>query len=281
MSKKSLYETLEIKDNASPEEIKKAFRRLARKYHPDINKSPEAEEKFKEINAAYEILSDETKRKQYDMHGDSMFGNQSFHDFSRSNNGMNINDILNSIFSQGFGGGGFGGGFNQFEEDLNLNKRIDIDFDKSILGGEHRFSVNGEEITIKVPEGIEDDKVLKVKGKGKLGRRGNRGDLLVRVKVIESQKYIREQNDIIQIVDIPLKVALFGGHFDIKTIRKELKLKIPKGIKNNQKLRVSGMGAKDLSTGLYGDLYIKINIINPNIDELDRDLVQLMEEKLP
>ncbi|WP_297579960.1 DnaJ domain-containing protein, partial [uncultured Helicobacter sp.] len=80
---KSLYETLEVSQDASSEEIKKSYRRLARKYHPDINKDAGAEEKFKEINAAYEILSDENKRKQYDQFGDSMFGGQNFHDFAR------------------------------------------------------------------------------------------------------------------------------------------------------------------------------------------------------
>lgn len=84
MAKKSLYETLEITQGASADEIKKAYRKLARKYHPDINKTPEAEEKFKEINGAYEILSDEEKRKKYDMYGDDMFGGQSFHDFRSS-----------------------------------------------------------------------------------------------------------------------------------------------------------------------------------------------------
>ena len=84
---KSLYDTLEIQDNASESEIKKAYRKLARKYHPDVNKDPSAEEKFKEINAAYEILSDKEKKQQYDMHGDSMFGGQNFHDFSRSQGG--------------------------------------------------------------------------------------------------------------------------------------------------------------------------------------------------
>lgn len=104
---KSLYETLEVSQDASSEEIKKSYRRLARKYHPDINKDAGAEEKFKEINAAYEILSDENKRKQYDQFGDSMFGGQNFHDFARGQGNVNLDDILSQIFSGGFGG--FGG----------------------------------------------------------------------------------------------------------------------------------------------------------------------------
>ena len=76
---KSLYETLEVSENATPDEIKKAYRKLARKYHPDVNKDPSAEEKFKEINAAYEVLSDKEKKQQYDQYGDSMFGGQNFY----------------------------------------------------------------------------------------------------------------------------------------------------------------------------------------------------------
>lgn len=100
--KKSLYDTLGVAQNASQDEIKKSYRKLARQYHPDINKDAGAEEKFKEINAAYEILSDEKKRAQYDQFGDSMFGGQDFSDFARSNQNVNLDDILSQIF----GGGG-------------------------------------------------------------------------------------------------------------------------------------------------------------------------------
>ncbi|DAB27703.1 MAG TPA: DnaJ family protein, partial [Sulfurimonas sp. UBA10385] len=109
---KSLYDTLEISDNASEAEIKKAYRKLARQYHPDVNKEKGAEDKFKEINAAYEILSDKKKKSQYDMHGDNMFGGQNFHDFSRSHRGggqADLDEILRSMFSGGGGFGGFGG----------------------------------------------------------------------------------------------------------------------------------------------------------------------------
>ena len=113
-STSSLYETLGVDKSASAEEIKKAYRRLARKYHPDINKEPGAEDKFKEINAAYEILSDEKKRAQYDRHGDEMFGGQNFHDFAQGSANMgDLNDILNSIFGGSFGAKSAGsrGGF--------------------------------------------------------------------------------------------------------------------------------------------------------------------------
>lgn len=103
---KSLYETLGVSENASADEIKKAYRKLARKYHPDINKEPEAQDKFKEINAAYEVLSDPEKKAKYDQFGDQMFGGQNFHDFARGQGaGMDIDEILRAMF--GGGGGGF------------------------------------------------------------------------------------------------------------------------------------------------------------------------------
>ncbi|MDD4505168.1 MAG: DnaJ domain-containing protein, partial [Sulfurospirillaceae bacterium] len=126
---KSLYDTLDVSQDASAEEIKKAYRRLARKYHPDINKDAGAEEKFKEINAAYEILSDEQKRRQYDQYGDNMFGGQNFHDFARGQgSNVDLDEILRQMFG---GGGGFGrsgfsqGGFGGFSEpDLDTNAQI-------------------------------------------------------------------------------------------------------------------------------------------------------------
>jgi len=103
---KSLYETLGVSENASMDEIKKSYRKLARKYHPDINKDESAVDKFKEINAAYEVLSNAEKKAQYDQHGDSMFGGQNFHDFASSQGGgVDLDEILRQMF----GGGGHGG----------------------------------------------------------------------------------------------------------------------------------------------------------------------------
>ena len=152
---KSLYETLEVNDNATPAEIKKSYRRLARKYHPDINKSKDAEEKFKEINAAYEVLNDPNKKNEYDQYGDSMFGGQNFHDFARGHagDGIDLNDILKSMFggaTHGFGNSGFDhGGFSQ--PNLDLQSQITIAFDTSILGGKHHIAIKGENFDIKIP----------------------------------------------------------------------------------------------------------------------------------
>ncbi|HFU75661.1 MAG TPA: J domain-containing protein, partial [Arcobacter sp.] len=152
---KSLYETLGISENATADEIKKAYRKLARKYHPDINKDESAVEKFKEINAAYEVLSDEEKKAQYDQYGDQMFGGQNFHDFASGQGaGVDLDEILRQMFGGGGGGfsGGFGGaqgGFGGFggggfgAPDLDTQARITVPFMTAVQGGKYSINVDG------------------------------------------------------------------------------------------------------------------------------------------
>jgi curved DNA-binding protein len=282
---KSLYDTLEITENASESEIKKAYRKLARQYHPDVNKDPKAEEKFKEINSAYEILSDKQKKAQYDQMGDSMFGGQNFHDFSRSQGGnVDLDDILRSMFSGGggggFGGGGFGGGFSQQQPNLDIETTVTIPFSVSILGGSHSVAVNGERFDIKIPAGVKSGEKMRVKGKGH-AQGGRAGDLFLRITVAPSPEYTREDNDLVKSFDVPLSAALFGEKISIKTLEKEIKLKVPKNTKNGQRFRVKGMGAMNRKSKVRGDLYLMANLVLPKVEDLDEDLVELMKEKLP
>jgi curved DNA-binding protein len=286
---KSLYETLDVNENASADEIKKAYRKLARKYHPDINKSPEAEDKFKEINAAYEILSDKQKKQQYDQMGDSMFGGQSFHDFAGGHQGTgDLDEILRSMFG---GGGGFGGGAGSFnfggggfggftEPDLDTEARITIAFNTAALGGKHAVNYNGESFDIKIPAGIKNGEKLRVKGKGQR-HGGSVGDLYLKVAVSSSPEYDRSGNDLTKEVNISLKTALFGDKITVKTLYKEITVKVPSGIRSGQKLRVKEQGIIDRKTKKMGDLYLKLIVKLPKIDELDEDLVKMMKEKLP
>lgn len=291
---KSLYETLEISENASEAEIKKAYRKLARQYHPDVNKDKGAEDKFKEINAAYEILSDKEKKAQYDRMGDGMFGGQNFHDFSRSYGGAgasDLDDILRQMFSGGgfggFGGGGgfnssFGGGgsFGQQKPNLDIESNVTIPFSVSILGGSHSVSVNGERFDIKIPAGVKSGEKMRVKGKGH-AQGGVAGDLFLKINVASNPEYVREGDDIIKTFDVPLYAALFGDKVSVQTLEKEIKLKVPQNTKNNQSFRVKEMGAMNRKTKVRGDLYLKANIVLPNVETLDEKLVALMQEKLP
>ncbi len=296
---KSLYKTLEISENASEAEIKKAYRKLARQYHPDVNKDASAEEKFKEINSAYEILSDKEKKRQYDQMGDNMFGGQSFSDFSRSHGSAgsaDLDEILRQMFSGGggfggsgfgganFGGGGFGGGFGgaqrQQEPNLDIQTNVTIPFSVSILGGSHSVSVNGERFDIKIPAGVKTGEKMRVKGKGH-AQGGKAGDLFLKITVASNPEYEREGDDLVKSFDIPLYTALFGEKVAIQTLDKEIKLKIPQNTKNGQRFRVREMGAMNRKTKVRGDLYLKANIILPQIEDLDDDLVEMMKEKLP
>jgi curved DNA-binding protein len=289
---KSLYETLEVASSASDSEIKKAYRKLARQYHPDVNKSPEAEEKFKEINAAYEVLSDKQKKAQYDQYGDSMFGGQNFHDFARGQGGnVDLDEILRGMFGGGggfgggFGGAGFGGGFGgggfgQQAMNLDIESKITVPFSVSVLGGKHSVSMQGESFDIKIPAGIKNGEKLRVKGKGKdMG--GQKGDLYLIITIASSNEYEREGDNLVKTFDVPLKSALFGGKVSVDTLEKEITLKVPQNIKNGQRFRVKEMGVMNRKSKQRGDLYLKANIVLPIVDELDDELRSALEDKLP
>ena len=282
---KSLYETLGVSENASADEIKKAYRKLARKYHPDINKEESAVDKFKEINAAYEVLSDKEKKQQYDQFGDQMFGGQNFHDFAQNQGqGVDLDEILRQMFGGGGGFGGAGGGFGSFGggfggPDLDMQARITVPFMVSVNGGKHNVSANGQSFDIKIPAGIKSGETMRVRGKGKQYQ-GQAGDLLIQVEVASSDAYERKGDNLYKTFDVPLKEALFGGKIAVDTPEKEVSLKVPKNTKNGQKFRLKGKGVPDRKTAMKGDLYLIANVVLPDVDTLDDDLKKILEEKL-
>ncbi|MCQ2616972.1 DnaJ domain-containing protein [Helicobacter pylori] len=286
---KSLYQTLNVSENASQDEIKKSYRRLARQYHPDLNKTKEAEEKFKEINAAYEILSDEEKRRQYDQFGDNMFGGQNFSDFARSRSASeDLDDILSSIFgrggfsqrfsqnSQGFSGFNFS---NFAPENLDITAALNVSVLDTLLGNKKQVSINNETFSLKIPIGVEEGEKIRVRNKGKTGRTG-RGDLLLEIHIEEDEIYRREKDDIIQIFDLPLKTALFGGKIEIATWHKTLTLTIPPNTKAMQKFRIKDKGIKNRKTSHVGDLYLQARLILPKTETLSNELKALLEKEL-
>ncbi len=286
---KSLYQTLNVSENASQDEIKKSYRRLARQYHPDLNKTKEAEEKFKEINAAYEILSDEEKRRQYDQFGDNMFGGQNFSDFARSRGpSEDLDDILSSIFgrggfsqrfsqnSQGFSGFNFS---NFAPENLDLSATLNVSVLDTLLGNKKQVNINNESFSLKIPIGVEEGEKIRVRNKGKTGRT-TRGDLLLQIHIEEDEIYKREKDDIIQIFDLPLKTALFGGKIEIATWHKTLTLTIPPNTKAMQKFRIKDKGIKNRKTSHVGDLYLQARLILPKVETLSDELKALLEKEL-
>ncbi|WRE02413.1 DnaJ domain-containing protein [Helicobacter pylori] len=289
---KSLYQTLNVSENASQDEIKKSYRRLARQYHPDLNKTKEAEEKFKEINAAYEILSDEEKRRQYDQFGDNMFGGQNFSDFARSRSASeDLDDILSSIFgkgdfsqrfsqnSQGFSGFNFSNFSNFAPENLDMTVALNVSVLDTLLGNKKQVSINNETFSLKIPIGVEEGEKIRVRNKGKTGRTG-RGDLLLQIHIEEDEMYRREKDDIIQTFDLPLKTALFGGKIEIATWHKTLTLTIPPNTKAMQKFRIKDKGIKNRKTSHVGDLYLQARLILPKVETLSNELKALLEKEL-
>ncbi|ALM79068.1 cobalamin ABC transporter permease [Helicobacter pylori] len=289
---KSLYQTLNVSENASQDEIKKSYRRLARQYHPDLNKTKEAEEKFKEINAAYEILSDEEKRRQYDQFGDNMFGGQNFSDFARSRStSEDLDDILSSIFgrggfsqrfsqnSQGFSGFNFSNFSNFAPENLDMTVALNVSVLDTLLGNKKQVSVNNETFSLKIPIGVEEGEKIRVRNKGKMGQMG-RGDLLLQIHIEEDEIYRREKDDIIQTFDLPLKTALFGGKIEIATWHKTLTLTIPPNTKAMQKFRIKEKGIKNRKTSHVGDLYLQARLILPKTETLSNELKALLEKEL-
>ncbi len=229
---KTLYTVLEISESASQDEIKKAYRSLAKKYHPDINKTPEAEDKFKEINSAYEVLSDAEKKSQYDRLGDSMFNHGNGQGFHQSS-GMDFESILRNMF----GGGGFG--FNQHRpQNKDVTIQIGIPLKTAINGGAITINYTSP-IDVKIPPKIKNGTKLRVLGKGNLVD-GIQGDLYVVCVVQPSDNIFGVHgNDLVTVETIDLKAAIFGAQKELDLYGEKIKYNIPKNTKIGQKLRIN------------------------------------------
>lgn len=270
--KKSLYDILQINQNATPNEIKTAYRKLAKIYHPDINKTKDAEDKFKEINAAYEVLSDTQKKKDYDNYGDNLFKQQNFNDFYKKNNfnknhysqfDFNFEDIFENIFRKN----------NSFNNDFNntLYHSINIDFKTAILGGKVSFYFNKQHIDINIPSNTSNGQKFKIK-KGSYSTINN--DLILTVNIIDNEYSFDNDGNLIKHFDISLKTALFGDKITVNTLYKTLTITIPKNTKHLQKFRIKNFG-------INSDLILIANIVLPKIEDLDKTLVKNLKNRLP
>ncbi len=316
MEYKDYYKTLGVARDASQEEIRKKYRKMAAKFHPDKNPgNKRAEAKFKEIGEAYEVLKDPEKRKLYDQVGtdwkryqqagadpsDFNWGQYAGAGGQRVN--INFEDLFgggqhgaggspfSSFFETLFGGGDpFGGSRNQsrqYRTEPGYTARrkgadsvaeIDVNLQDVLKGVEKQFRVNGERVKIKIPAGIEDGKRLKLKGKGHEGvQGGGKGDLYLKVRVKEPEGFERNGKDIYQIVPLDLYTAILGGTITVNTLQGKVKLNIPPGTPNGKVFRLAGRGLPQFNNpAIHGDYYIRTEIVLP--ENLSGEEVKLFEK---
>lgn len=295
--KRDYYEVLGVARNADDAAIKKAYRKLAKKYHPDMNKdNPSAEEKFKEVTEAYNILSDKEKRKLYDQFGHAAFdegggnaragGYQEFH-----YSGDNLDDIFDGIFG-GFKGKGFGSGFHSkgfrtqdFEDDggffgrgsrsrsqegEDVLAKVDVTFEEAALGADkviHFRSPDGKEesLQVHIPAGIDSGQKIRLKGKGMPGRNGGgAGNMLLEVNVLKKPGFERKGMDIYTTVEIPFATAVLGGEAIVPTLNGRVSCKIKEGTQSGTKIRLKGKGIVSMKNASEkGDEYAVIQIQVP------------------
>ncbi|GMR05248.1 MAG: DnaJ C-terminal domain-containing protein [Thermodesulfobacteriota bacterium] len=292
MAKKDYYKTLGVKKDATAEEIKKAFRELARKYHPDLHpdKREEMEAKFKEINEAYSVLSDPKKRSDYDLTG-SVFepgmgggypsGGVRYEDFDFGGGG-GFEDIFSEVF------GGARGRRVVTRQGADIEYRLEIDFLHAAKGTDVRIKVSrrtgAETLKVKVPPGVKTGSKVRVPGKGDAGVGGGRpGDLYIAIKVTPHKYFRRVGPDIY--VDLPVTVgeAALGSEVRVPTIDGFTKIKVPPGIQSGQKLRIKGKGLYTTRGPLVRtDEYVVIQITVPKeLNDRGRELIEELEKTNP
>lgn len=282
---KDYYEILGVSRDATEKEIKKAYRKLAREFHPDLHPNdPKAEARFKDINEAYSVLGDPKKRADYDLTGRVPFGAEG----APPGGGFRPEDL--------FGAGGVGGGFGGFEDifsevfgvrgartgtvrGADMEYRMDLDFIRAVKGTELRITVQRrtgpETLTVKIPPGVKTGSRVRVAGKGEAGYRGGpSGDLFIKINVRPHTYFIRKGDDIY--VDVPVTVdeAVLGTSLKVPTIDGFVTIKVPPGSQSGKRLRIKGKGAPRPG-GSRGDEYVVIKITVPEkLDDKSRELIE-------
>jgi curved DNA-binding protein len=293
MASTDYYKALGVDKKASPEEIKKAFRKLAVKYHPDRNPNDKAaEDKFKDINEAYAVLSDPKKKEEYDTYGSNGFHKQYSQedifrgfDFGNAYKDMGAGggeDIFSRLFGGSFSRGGARGGFRGGpQRGGDLEMEVEISFRDAAQGAEKQiaFRRNGqrEELKIKIPTGVDNGSKIRLTGKGGQGEGGGPdGDLFLTMRVLPDQLFTREGGDLFVDRTIPFSAACLGTSLDVPTLESDKRIKVPAGIQPGTKIRLKGCGIKPLSSNTKGDLYVKVAVHVP--ESLNAEQKKLVEE---
>lgn len=293
------YKVLGVSRDASQDEIKRAFRKLARQFHPDVNPDESAEERFKEINEAYEILSDPEKRRRYDQMGSSWQQWQrrggapgGFEDFARqwsSQTGPytqqvnlddlfgqgNLSDLLNNLF--GFGGAQAGARYQRSQRGQSLEAPVNLTLEEAFHGTTRQLErTDGRMVRVKIPPGVQTGSRVRLAGQGRAGRGGAPGDLFLNVTVQPHEIFRRDGDDLWRDLDVDLYTATLGGDVPVETLNGKVTLKIPAGTSSGTTLRLRGKGMPNPKyPKRRGDLYVTIHVQVPSrLSARERELFQ-------
>lgn len=300
------YQTLGIKKDATGDEIKKAYRKLARKYHPDLNpNNKDSELKFKQINEANEVLSDPEKRKKYDqygkdwMHADQFeaakrrqqsshggsssqgnpFGGGQFYSYDDSGGDADFSDFFNNMFGNTAGSGTRQRSTKYRGQDYKTS--VQLPLSEIYISHQQTFVVDGKNIRIKVPAGIENGQEIKIKGYGGEGVNGGpNGDLYITFEIVNDTQFTRKGPDLYYNASLDLYTALLGGNIVVPTMDGQVKLKIKPETKNNAKFRVAGKGMPEYKReDSFGDLIVTVDVVLPsNLSDKEKSLIQQLAD---
>jgi curved DNA-binding protein len=305
MDYKDYYKALGVDKTATTDEIKKAYRKLARRYHPDVNPNdPEAERKFKEVNEANEVLSDPEKRQKYDELG------ADWQHYQQAGAGRGAGGFDWSQYQQqggpgGFGGfgGGFGGAdfggdgdFSDFFSSIfgnmggsrgtraragqDYQAELELTLEEAYRGGPRTLTVNGKKLRLTIQPGVEDGQTIRLRDQGSPGRNGGpNGSLYITLRVLPDPRFVRNGNDLTQEVPVPLYQALLGGEQVVETLSGPVKINIKPETQNGTRLRLRGKGFPVYKqAGQFGDLYLRLTVQLPqNLTDKEKELLrQLM-----